>query len=106
MEPVERSGFFITDVEVLRIHYAETLRHWHDRFQENRAEIAEIYDERFCRMWEFYLKSCETAFRIQGLTIYQLQMTKRIDALPLTRDYITDWERQAEPKADRRHAAE
>ena len=95
VEPIERSGLFVTDVEVLRLHYAETLRHWHDRFQDNRAVIAELFDERFCRMWEWYLKSCEIGFRLQGLTVFQIQLAKKLETVPLTRDYITAWERRS-----------
>lgn len=92
---VEKAGLWITDIEILRVHYAETLRHWHDRFQERRAQAAEIYDERFCRMWEFYLAACEMLFREGPLMVFQLQLAHRRDAVPLTRDYITDHERQA-----------
>ena len=91
---IERSGLLITDVEILRLHYAETLRHWHDRFQANREKVQRLYDERFCRMWELYLKGCEFAFRLQGLMVFQIQLTKRLDTLPLTRDYMVDWERR------------
>ncbi len=90
---VERAGLWVTDIEVLRLHYAQTLRHWHDRFQEQRARAAALYDERFCRMWEFYLVGCEYAFRHMGQMVFQMQLAKRQDAVPLTRDYITDWER-------------
>ena len=90
---VERAGLWVTDVEVLRLHYAETLRHWHQRFQQQRDRAAALYDERFCRMWEFYLVGCEYAFRRMGQMVFQMQLTKRQDAVPLTRDYITDWER-------------
>ena len=95
MRPIEGSGLFVTDVEVLRLHYAETLRHWYDRFQAVRTEVAELYDERFCRMWELYLKGCEIGFRLQRLTVFQVQLTKRIDTLPLTRDYMYEWERRS-----------
>lgn len=101
---VERSGLFSTDIEILRLHYAETLRHWYERFQANRARVAELYDERFCRMWEMYLAGCEMGFRHQGLMVFQLQLTKRLETLPLTRDYIYEWER-AHP-GRRAHAAE
>jgi cyclopropane-fatty-acyl-phospholipid synthase len=78
----------LTDCEILRLHYAETLAAWHRRFQANRRRIAELYDERFCRMWEFYLQSCEAGFRWGDLTVLQLQLAGAIDALPITRDYI------------------
>jgi len=90
---IERSGLFVTDVEILRLHYAETLKLWHERFQANRREIAELYDERFCRMWELYLKASETSFRHQAQMVFQIQLTKRLDVLPITRDYMSDWER-------------
>ena len=63
---VERLGLWVTDIEILRLHYAETLRAWRERFMANRARIAELYDERFCRMWEFYLVGSELAFRRMG----------------------------------------
>ena len=91
---VERLGLWVTDVEILRLHYAETLRLWRRRFQANRARIAKLYDERFCRMWEWYLIASELAFRRLGHMVFQLQLAKRQDAVPLTRDYITDWERR------------
>ena len=90
---IEREGLFVTDIEILRLHYAETLKHWHARFQANRARIAALYDERFCRMWEFYLQSCEMAFRYWNQMVFQIQIAKRQDAVPLTRDYMADWER-------------
>ncbi len=85
---VERSGLYVTDIEVLRLHYAETLREWRRRFMAQRDRAAELYDERFCRMWEFYLTGCEVAFRHQGLMVFQMQLARRLDAVPLTRDYI------------------
>jgi cyclopropane-fatty-acyl-phospholipid synthase len=94
---IERSGLLVADVEVLRLHYAETLRHWRERFEANRERIRRLYDDRFCRMWELYLVGCEYGFRLQGLVVFQLQLTKRIDALPLTRDYIYDEPRSIRP---------
>ena len=91
---VERSGLWVTDIEILRLHYAETLRHWLERFQANRDRAQAIYDERFCRMWEFYLAVCEAAFRNGPMMVFQLQLVRRRDAVPLTRDYITDRERR------------
>jgi cyclopropane-fatty-acyl-phospholipid synthase len=91
---VERLGLWVTDVEILRLHYAETLRLWRRRFQTNRARITKLYDERFCRMWEWYLIASELAFRRLGHMVFQLQLAKRQDAVPLTRDYITEWERR------------
>ena len=89
---VERSGLWVTDIEILRLHYAETLRHWFERFQANRDRAKAIYDERFCRMWEFYLAASEAAFRNGPMMVFQLQLSRRRDAVPLTRDYIADWE--------------
>ena len=91
---IERVGLYITDIEVLRLHYAETLRAWRKRFLASRALIASLYDERFCRMWEFYLAGCEAVFRHAGVVTFQIQLSKRIDTVPLTRDYLTDWERR------------
>jgi len=89
----EQLGLWVTDIEILRLHYAETLRHWRDRFIANWDKAAELYDERFCRMWEFYLAGCEMAFRQQGQMVAQIQIAKSIETLPITRDYMTDWER-------------
>jgi cyclopropane-fatty-acyl-phospholipid synthase len=89
-----RAGLIVTDVEVLRLHYAETLRLWRERFMARRDEAAALYDERFCRMWEFYLALCEVGFRYRTTVIYQVQLTKHLDALPITRDYMVDWERE------------
>jgi cyclopropane-fatty-acyl-phospholipid synthase len=96
MSAVERSGLITTDVEILRLHYAETLRAWRERFVANWETAAKIRDERFCRMWEFYLAGSETAFRYQNLVVFQIQLTRRIDALPLTRDYIALNEQELE----------
>jgi cyclopropane-fatty-acyl-phospholipid synthase len=90
---IERMGLWATDIEILRLHYAETLRHWHSRFQANRAEAARLYDERFCRMWEFYLTGAEMDFRHLRTMVFQIQITREIDAVPLARDYMFDWER-------------
>ncbi len=90
---VERSGLFMTDIEILRFHYAETLREWRRRFAARRNEARKLYDERFCRMWELYLTGSELAFRRQGQMVFQMQLARRQDTAPLTRDYIVDWER-------------
>ena len=90
---VERTGLLCTDVEILRLHYAETLRRWREAFSARREEVAEIYDERFCRMWEFYLTICEMGFRYDNQMVFQMQLTKSLDAVPITRDYMFDWER-------------
>jgi cyclopropane-fatty-acyl-phospholipid synthase len=92
---VERSGLWVTDIEVLRMHYAHTIMHWRRRFAGNRDAIASIYDERFCRMFEFYLVGCELAFRRMGHMNWQMQLARRVDALPLTRDYMFSAERAA-----------
>ena len=85
---IERAGLWVTDVEILRLHYAETLKAWRERFEAQRDEIAHLYDERFCRMWEFYLSICETGFRHMGSMVFQLQLTKKVDAAPVTRSYM------------------
>ena len=85
---IERSGLWVTDVEILRLHYADTLRAWRERFLARRAEAAALYDERFCRLWEFYLASSEVAFRRLGHMVFQIQLAKRPTATPLTRDYL------------------
>ena len=89
---VERHSLWLTDVENLRLHYAKTLRRWYERFHQHRDKIADIYDERFCRMWEMYLLGCEMRFRFQSVTVLQLQLTREIDALPITRNYMIDAE--------------
>ena len=90
---IERAGLMTSDVEILRLHYAETLRHWRERFMAKRERAVEIYDERFCRMWEFYLACSEAAFRWQDLVVFQIQLTKRNDSLPLTRGYMEKCEK-------------
>jgi cyclopropane-fatty-acyl-phospholipid synthase len=91
---VERNGLLVTDVEILRLHYALTLRHWRQRFRSAWHIAAQRYGERFCRMWEFYLAGAETAFRYQHLMVFQLQLAKDQNALPLTRDYVHTTERE------------
>ena len=106
---VERTGMWITDIEILRLHYAETLRCWRENFNRHRAEIARIYDERFCRMWEFYLMGSELSFRHDYNMVWQMQLSRSINAVPLTRDYMVDWERQGRKeirRASRERAAE
>ena len=90
---VEKSGLMVTDVEILRLHYAETLKHWRQRFLANREHIRMIYDERFCRMWECYLASSEATFRWQDQMVFQLQLALSKDSLPLTREYISKSEK-------------
>src|SRR6266446_2489079 len=98
---VERSKLWITDIEILRLHYAETLRAWRDRFERNCDRLRRIYDERFCRMWEMYLVGSEIAFRRQDHMVFQMQLSKAIDTVPLTRDYLMHWERARSADADR-----
>jgi len=85
---VERAGFLVADVEILRLHYAETLKHWRDRFLAHRDDLERIYDARFIRMWEFYLAASEMSFREQGMMVFQLQLAKRQGVVPITRDSI------------------
>jgi cyclopropane-fatty-acyl-phospholipid synthase len=88
MPHIERSGLLTTDIEILRLHYAKTLRLWRERFLAHREAVTALYDERFVRMWEFYLASSEMAFRVGGLMNFQIQLARNLEALPLTRDYI------------------
>ena len=97
---VERERLWITDIEILRLHYAETLRAWRRRFDENRGRIAALYDERFCRMWEMYLVGSELAFRRDSSLVFQMQIAKRVDAVPLTRDYMIEAERAGSGTAE------
>ncbi len=90
---VQEVGLWVTDIEILRLHYAETLRVWRQRFAANRDAIRALYDERFCRMWDFYLTGCELGFRHGGQMVFQMQLARRQEAVPLTRDYMTEWER-------------
>jgi cyclopropane-fatty-acyl-phospholipid synthase len=90
---VEKAGLWVTDVEILRLHYAKTLREWRRRFEANRERIRALYDERFCRMWEYYLVGCELSFRYLGQMVFQMQLSRRLDTVPLTRDYIAEFER-------------
>jgi cyclopropane-fatty-acyl-phospholipid synthase len=90
---IEKAGLMVNDVEILRLHYAETLKNWRERFLANRDKAKAIYDERFCRMWEFYLSGSEAAFRWQDLMVFQIQLTKKNDVLPLTRGYIEKTEK-------------
>ena len=85
---IERSGLWVTDIEILRLHYAETLSHWYERFQNRREQAHALYDERFCRMWEYYLAACEMMFRNGSLMVFQIQLARERDAVPLTRDYL------------------
>jgi cyclopropane-fatty-acyl-phospholipid synthase len=85
---IERAGLIVTDIEVLRLHYAKTLAHWLARFLSHREQAKALYDERFCRMWEFYLSIAQCAFEYEEQVVFQIQMAKKIGTVPLTRDYI------------------
>jgi cyclopropane-fatty-acyl-phospholipid synthase len=91
---VERAGLLVTDIEILRLHYAETLKAWRQRFLVHREEVERIYDQRFARMWEFYLAASEMAFREQALMVFQMQLTRRQGVVPMTRDYIAREEKR------------
>lgn len=93
MPAIERAGLYATDIEVLRLHYAETLKAWRRRFVRHRERIRELFDERFCRMWEFYLAASEATFRFGGHVNFQIQLSRRVDSVPMTRDYMFEWER-------------
>jgi cyclopropane-fatty-acyl-phospholipid synthase len=90
---VERNRLWVTDCEFLRLHYAMTLRHWYDRFERSRERISAMYDERFCRMWEFYLISAEMMFRYGAQEVFQMQLSRRRDASPIRREYIVEAQR-------------
>ncbi len=92
--PVEHAGLLTTDIEVLRLHYAKTIAHWRRRFAANLDAITTIYDERFCRMFEFYLSASELAFRLAGHMNFQIQLTRQQETVPLSRDYMFEQERQ------------
>lgn len=100
---IERAGLLVTDIEVLRLHYAETLRHWRERFLAHREAVQKIYDERFIRMWEFYLAASEMAFRKQAMMNFQIQIAKRQDVVPMTRDYMLGAERRLRGIEGRTH---
>jgi len=88
IKPVEKAGLIVSDIEVLKLHYSHTLRHWKENCIKNKAEIIEMFDEKFFRMWEFYLAGCETAFKWGDQVVYQFQLTKNYSSTPATRDYI------------------
>ena len=98
---IERCGLIVTDVEILRLHYAETLKAWRNRFCRNWKKAAALYDERFCRMWEFYLASSEMTFRYGNQVVFQIQLAKRLDAAPITRDYMFIAEQSMQARAAR-----
>jgi cyclopropane-fatty-acyl-phospholipid synthase len=94
LSAIETAGLWVTDMEILRLHYAQTLRHWRQRFLANRERVKQMagYDDRFCRMWEFYLAACEVSFRYMNQMVFQMQIARKQDAVPLTRDYLIDTE--------------
>ena len=92
----ERNGLWVSDIEVLRLHYYHTIRHWRQRFAQNRAQAAKIYDERFCRMWEFYLAAVELEFLHGSHMVFQMLVSTKRDAVPIRRDFMFDAERQAQ----------
>ena len=94
MPAIEKSYLWLTDLEALRLHYAYTLEHWYDRVAAERQQIVELYDERFFRMWQFYLAGAISAFRHDGHLVFQLQLTRQRDAVPIVRDYIAIDERR------------
>ncbi len=100
---IESSGLLVTDIEILRLHYAETLKNWRERFLVHREEVERIYDRRFVRMWEFYLASSEMAFREQNLMVMQIQLAKRQGIVPMTRDYIGREEQRLRATESRQH---
>ena len=91
----ERNGLWVSDIEVLRLHYYHTIRHWRERFASNRERAAKIYDERFCRMWEFYLAAVELEFMHGSHMVFQMLAAKTRDAVPIRRDFMIDAERHA-----------
>lgn len=99
---IEKARLLVTDIEILRLHYAETLKHWRERFLAHREEVERIYDRRFVRMWEFYLASSEMAFREQKMFVFQIQLTKRQNVVPITRDYIMREEQRLRVLEDKR----
>ena len=86
--PIEKAGLIVTDIEVLRLHYSHTLRHWKENCIKNKQKITEMFDEKFFRMWEFYLTGCEMAFKWGDQVVYQFQLAKKYTSTPVTRDYI------------------
>lgn len=85
---IERAGLLVCDIEILRLHYAETLKAWRERFMARREEAVQLYDERFALMWEFYLAACEMTFRKQAMMNFQIQLTRRQGVVPMTREYL------------------
>jgi cyclopropane-fatty-acyl-phospholipid synthase len=104
MASIERVGLFVTDTEILRLHYADTLKIWRERFTARRDEAKAMYDERFCRMWEFYLAGSEASFRVDGHMVFQIQLAKSQDVVPATRDYIGEREARLRRRESQRPA--
>jgi cyclopropane-fatty-acyl-phospholipid synthase len=100
---VERAGLLVTDIEILRLHYAETLKAWRERFLAHREDVERIYDQRFVRMWEFYLAASEMSFRKQNMMVMQIQLTKRQGVAPMTRDYIVREEQRLRALENKSH---
>jgi cyclopropane-fatty-acyl-phospholipid synthase len=101
---IQRVGLFVTDTEILRLHYADTLKAWRERFMRRRGEAKAMYDERFCRMWEFYLAGSETSFRVDGHMVFQIQLAKSQTVVPMTRDYIGEREARLRRREGQRPA--
>ena len=95
MKSVEEARLWATDVECWRLHYAYTLRHWRNRFEAHKDEVRALYDDRFVRMWRFYLAACEQSFRHGRQAVFQFQLSRKIDTVPVTRDYLYASERGA-----------
>ncbi len=85
---IENAGLWMNDIEIWRLHYAVTLRHWFDRFTAQEAAARRLYDERFVRMWKFYLVACEMTFRHRKQAVFQVQLSHKVGAVPITRDYL------------------
>jgi cyclopropane-fatty-acyl-phospholipid synthase len=100
---VEKSGLLVTDIEILRLHYAETLKAWRERFLAHREDVERIYDRRFVRMWEFYLAASEMSFRKQNMMVMQIQLTKKQGVTPMTRDYIVREEQRLRALENKSH---
>lgn len=100
---IEKAGLLVTDIEILRLHYAETLKAWRERFLAHAQDVKRIYDERFLRMWEFYLAASEMTFREQNMMVFQIQLAKRQDIVPMTRDYIARDEQRLRALEGRSH---
>ena len=104
MPAIERAGLLVTDIEILRLHYAETLKAWRERFLAHRDEVLRIYDAQFLRMWEFYLAASEMAFRRQNMMVFQIQIAKRQGVVPITRDYLAREEARLRDRERGSHA--